>query len=163
MTDAIPANAPANGDNEINVHLGIDFFIPGCFNLDACLTFEDPLQSPKNSQAETDRLNALVTVNLANADRGFVPGNVVGQPQANTPSLRGIWYQGNFLRHGLAHSLKEAILAPGHPLLAADKNNGVALNGFAVDSLGTKDVHGVTSTMSEDDFNALNLFVQTIE
>jgi hypothetical protein len=96
-------------------------------------------------------------VNLANVDRGFVPGNVRGQPQANTPSLRGIWFQNNFLRHGLARSLKEAILAPGHPLLSATEN------GFAVDAAGNRDVHGATSKMTQADFDALNLFVQSIE
>jgi hypothetical protein len=155
MTDAIRSSTP---DREINIHLDpIDFFIPGCFDVNTCLVFEDPALATPGSQAETDRLSAIIKVNLANVDRGFVPGNVRGQPQVNTPSLRGIWFQNNFLRHGLARSLKEAILAPGHPLL------GPGETGFAIDALGHKDVHGTTSTMSAADFDALNLFVQSIE
>jgi cytochrome c peroxidase len=155
MTDAIRATTP---DREINIHLDpIDYFIPGCFDVNTCLVFEDPALATPGSQAETDRLNAIVKVNLANVDRGFVPGNVRGQPQVNTPSLRGIWFQNNFLRHGLAHSLKEAVLAPGHPLL------GPGETGFAIDALGHVDVHGNTSKMSAVDFEALSLYVQSIE
>lgn len=155
MTSAIHPTQP---DREINIHVNpIDFFIPGCFDINACLVFEDPALAARNSAAESARLDALIKVNLANVDRGFVPGNVVGQPSVNTPSLRGIWYQPNFLRHGLAHSLREAILAPGHPLLQPGET------GFAVDALGNVDVHGVTSKMSQADFDALNLFVQSIE
>ncbi|MBC7977579.1 MAG: hypothetical protein H7138_21595, partial [Myxococcales bacterium] len=158
MIDALsPVPTP---DREINVHVDpIDYFIPGCFAPDACLVFEDPLLAARNSQAETDRLEAIVTVNLANADRGFVPGNVRGSPLVNTPSLRAIWYQGNYLRHGLAHSLKEAVLAPGHPLLDAAAGE----KGFAIDSLGNKDVHGVTAAMDKATFDALELYVESIE
>ncbi|HEU4726258.1 MAG TPA: cytochrome c peroxidase [Kofleriaceae bacterium] len=156
MTEAIHAVTPDT--SEINVHVDpIDYFIPGCFDLNVCLEFDDPALAQRNSSAETQRLEALIKVNLANADRGFVPGNVRGQPQVNTPSLRGIWYQPNFLRHGLAHSLREAILAPGHPLLQPGET------GFAVDALGKVDVHGTTSKMSQADFDALNLYVQAIE
>ncbi len=153
--EAIP---PGAGDREINIHLApIDFFIPFCFDLDSCLAFEDPLAVRGNNAAETQRLEALVQVNLNNADRGFVPGNVVGQPQSNTPSLRGVWWETAFLRTGNAHSLKESILAPGHPLLGANET------GYAVDALGNKDVHGDTSKMTAADFEALSLFVQSIE
>jgi len=110
-----------------------------------------------NKAAEDDRLEALTKVNLQNADRGFFPGNIKGQPQSNTPSLRGLWWMTNFLRHGHAHSLKEAVLAPGHPLLGAGEN------GFAVDRLGHIDVHGSTSKLSAADFDALSVFVQSIE
>jgi cytochrome c peroxidase len=155
MTDAIHATTP---DREINIHQDpIDYFIPGCFDVNNCLVFEDPALATPGSQAETDRLSAIIKVNLANVDRGFVPGNVRGQPQVNTPSLRGIWFQSNFLRHGLAHSLREAVLAPGHPLLQPGET------GFAIDALGHVDVHGTTSKMSAADFEALNLYVQSIE
>jgi cytochrome c peroxidase len=154
----LEAIAPATADREINVHLDpIDFFAPFCFNLEACLVFEDPLAVRGNAAAETARLDALIQINLANADRGFIPGNVRGQPQSNTPSLRGVWFHSNFLRHGHANSLKEAVLAPGHPLL------GPGESGFAVDALGQTDVHGATSKMSAAEFDALNLFVQSIE
>jgi DNA-binding beta-propeller fold protein YncE/cytochrome c551/c552 len=155
LLEAIP---PGTGDREINIHLApIDFFIPFCFDLDSCLVFDDPLAVRGNNAAETQRLDALVQVNLNNADRGFIPGNVVGQPQTNTPSLRGMWFQTNFLRTGNAHSLKETTLAPGHPLLGSNET------GYAVDSLGNKDVHGSTSKMSAAEFEALSLFVQSIE
>jgi cytochrome c peroxidase len=155
MLEAISGATP---DREINIHLDpIDYFIPACFDVTSCLVFEDPLAVRGNFAAESERLDAIVKINLANPDRGFVPGNVRGQPRVNTPSLRGIWWQPNFLRHGLAHTLKEAVLAPGHPLL------GTGERGFAVDALGKFDVHGVTSSMSAADFDALFLFVQTIE
>ncbi len=149
---------PATPGREINIHLDpIDFFEPFCFDVDNCLTFDDPLAVRGNAAQETERLDVLVTINLANVDRGFVPGNVRGQPQSNTSPLRGIWWQSNFLRHGLAHTLKETILAPGHPALAAGER------GYAVDALGNIDVHGATSTLSGDDVDALYLFIQSIE
>ena len=148
----------ATPDKAINVQLDpVDFFVPGCFNVDVCLVFEDPLLAQRNSKTETDRLNALVTVNLANADRGYMPGNVKGNAQANTPSIRGIWWQPNYLRHGLARSVGEAILGPGHPSLKAGEL------GFAIDVLGSLDVHGTTSTMNATDFDALITYVSAIE
>jgi|GEM_PF-2158369 len=148
-------------DKAINVHLPpIDFFQPGCFDgagTQSCLTFEDPLLAQRNSQTETDRLQALVQVNLANADRGYMPGNVLGNAQANTPSIRGIWWQPNYLRHGMARSVGEAILGPGHPSLKPGEL------GFAIDVLGNMDVHGTTSTMNQTDFDALILYVSSIE
>ncbi|HEX2687032.1 MAG TPA: cytochrome c peroxidase, partial [Kofleriaceae bacterium] len=160
---AIPQNmlaaiAPSTPGKEINIHLDpIDYFAPFCFDVNKCLVFEDPLAVRGNTTAESERLDALVQINLANADRGFVPGNVRGQPQSNTASLRGIWFQTNYLRHGLAHTLKEAILAPGHPALAGGER------GFAVDALGNFDVHGTTKNLSAAEIDALYLFVQTIE
>ncbi len=155
MLEAIKGSTP---DREINIHLDpIDYFIPACFDVTSCLVFEDPLAVRGNNAAESERLDAIIKVNLANVDRGFVPGNVRGQPSSNTASLRGIWFQSNFLRNGRAHTLKEAILAPGHKLL------GTGENGYAIDALGNIDVHGTTSTMSAADFDALYLFVQSIE
>jgi len=155
LLEAISDNTP---DREINIHLDpIDFFEPFCFDLQTCLVFEDPIAVRGNQALESQRLDALIKINLANADRGFIPGNVRGQPQSNTPSLRGIWYQTNFLRHGAAHSLKEAVLAPGHPAL------GQGELGFAIDALGHTDVHGQTSKLSKDEVEALNLYVQSIE
>jgi DNA-binding beta-propeller fold protein YncE len=159
-TQLLDARSGGTPDREINIHLDpIDFFTPFCFDLqkNACLTFDDPIAARGNNALESDRLEALTKVNLQNADRGFIPGNVRGQPLSNTPSLRGVWFQTNFLRHGHAHSFKEAVLAPGHPLL------GPGENGFAVDALGHFDVHGTTSKMSESDFEALRVFVESIE
>jgi Di-haem cytochrome c peroxidase len=154
----LEAYSGSTADREINIHLDpVDYFIPACFDVTSCLVFEDPLAVRGNLAAESERLDVLVKINLANADRGFVPGNVRGQPRVNTPSLRGIWFQPNLLRHGLAHTLKEAVLAPGHKLLGAGER------GWAIDALGNIDVHGVTSKLSDADFDALNLFVQSIE
>lgn len=155
MVEAITSSTP---DHEINIHLDpVDFFEPFCFDLSKCLVFEDPLAVRGNTAAESARLDALIQINLANVDRGFVPGNVRGQPQSNTPSLRGIWFQSNFLRHGHAHTFSEAVLAPGHPAL------GPGEQGFAIDALGNMDVHGATSKLTAAELDALFLFVQTIE
>lgn len=154
----LEAISPSAVDREINIHLDpIDYFAPFCFDVTSCLVFEDPLAVRGNNAAETERLDLLVRINLANPDRGFIPGNVRGQPKTNTPSLRGNWFQSSFLRHGHAHTLKEAVLAPGHPLL------GEGERGFAVNALGAFDVHGSTSKLSADDFDALYLFVLSIE
>jgi len=155
----IQANDTSNAgaSKEINVHLNpIDFFEPFCFNLDKCLVFNDPL-SVRGTAAEDDRLLALTVVNLANADRGFIPGNMPGQPMSNTPSLRGNWFQTNFLRHGLSHSIRETVLGPGHPALKEGEL------GYAVDAAGDLDVHGVTQNLTADDIAALNIYVKTIE
>ncbi len=155
MLEAISGSTP---DREINIHLDpIDYFAPFCFDVTSCLVFEDPLAVRGNLAAETERLDVLVQINLANVDRGFVPGNLRGQPATNTPSLRGIWFQTNYLRHGHAHTLKETILAPGHPALGAGER------GYAIDGLGNRDVHGKTTTMSAADVDALYLFIQSIE
>src|SRR5262249_2388043 len=75
-------------------------------------------------------------------DRGFVPGNVVGQAAVNTPSLRGVWSQAILGHHAAAHTVAEAILGPGHPALAAGEN------GWAVDSSGALAVHGATAALT---------------
>jgi DNA-binding beta-propeller fold protein YncE len=155
MLDAISASAP---DAEINVHLDpIDYFIPFCFDLTGCLVFDDPLVARGNQRLESERLAVLAQINLGNAERGFVPGNVRGQPAVNTPSLRGVWWQGNLLHHGLARSFAEAILPPGHPALRAGEV------GYAMNRFGAIDVHGATSELSAADVAALSLFVQSIE
>jgi hypothetical protein len=154
----LEAISGSSADREINVHLDpIDYFAPFCFDVTSCLVFEDPLAVRGNNAAETERLDAIIQINLANADRGFVPGNVRGQPSSNTPSLRGIWFQSNYLRHGHAHTLRETVLAPGHPALGDDER------GYAIDALGNIDVHGTTSAMSAGDVDALYLFIQSIE
>jgi hypothetical protein len=64
--------------------------------------------------------------------------------------------QTNYLRHGLARTLNETILGPGHAALIPGEI------GYAVDRNGTKDVHGNTSTMSKDDVDALFLYLNTL-
>jgi len=175
LSDAnLPANIPAQmiaaaatnrgvSDTAINVHLApVDFFIPGCFSKAQCLVFDDPLLVTGNLALETARLEAIVKVNLANADRGFVPGNVTGAAQANTPAISANWWQANFLRHGLAHNLNEAILAPGHPLLKQAGPGVAAETGFAVDFDGKYNVHGSTREITAAQLAALTLYVQSI-
>lgn len=141
-------------DREINVHAPrLDFFIPFCFDGDECLVFEDPMTSPDEDGA----LERLVKVNLADERRGFVPGNVLGQPAMNTPSLRGLWGETAFLHHGLARSVAEAVLAPGHEALPVDGH------GWAILSDGTTNVHGATATLPAEDVRALDLYLRTIE
>ena len=106
---------------------------------------------------ETRRLNQLIKENLLDPDRQFIPGTVRGAPQINTPSLRGVWTQANLLRHGLAHTLREAILGPGHAALEEGES------GFAVDALGNFDVHGATRNLAPGEVEALVRYVESIE
>jgi DNA-binding beta-propeller fold protein YncE len=144
-------------DGEINIHVNpIDYFVPFCFDATSCLSFEDPIVV-RGTAAENDRLDLLIDINLADPDRGFIPGNLPGQPATNTPSLRGLWWRTNFLHHGHATTVGEAILAPGHSALREGED------GWAVNALGEFDVHGVTSDLSEADVNSLILYVSSIE
>jgi hypothetical protein len=155
MLDGMSASV---ADSEINIHLDpIDFFIPFCFDGESCLAFEDPLLARGNDALETARLELLAQINLADPDRGFVPGNLRGRPAVNTPSLRGVWWENNYLRHGHARTISEAVLGPGHPALRDGES------GFAIDALGQLDVHGQTSTLSQPDVDALILYVNSIE
>jgi hypothetical protein len=155
MLDAIRTEAPSR---DVNVHLDpIDFFVPFCFSDTSCLAFEDPLEPGLTAIEERRRLDLLLRFNLEDPLRGFVPGNVRGQVIVNVPSLRGVWTQANFLHHGLATSVREAILAPGHPALAPGER------GYAVDGRGGFDSHGVTSALGVDDVRALVRYVDSIE
>jgi DNA-binding beta-propeller fold protein YncE len=154
MKEALSGSVP---DDEINIHLDpIAYFVPFCFDTNKCLMFEDPLAAKGNDDLETDRLNALALVNLANVDRQFMPGNVRGQPMINTPSLRGRWWENNFLHHGFANSIAEAILPPGHSALPAGGR------GYAIDRFGKTDVHGATSRFSADDVKAITAYILSI-
>jgi DNA-binding beta-propeller fold protein YncE len=154
MLDALTTSA---SDPEINTHTPLDYFQPFCFSATDCLIFEDPLAAVGDLAEESRRLDLLARINLEDPERGFVPGNVVGQPQINTPSLRGVWWQPNILHHGLARSIHEAILAPGHPALREGET------GFARNAEGQIDVHGQTSGFTPDQVDALALFVESIE
>ncbi len=153
--DAIRTETPSP---EINVHLDpVDFFTPFCFTGESCFAFEDPLEDGIDAAEETRRLELLVRFQLADPQRGFVPGNVRGQPSANVPSLRGVWTEVNFLHHGLARSIREAILGPGHSALAAGET------GFAIDRAGALDRHGFTSALTPEEVEALVRYVRSIE
>src|SRR5262249_31442999 len=130
---------------------------PFCFDLGNCLEFDDPLAVRGSQTEETRRLALIVDVNLADPARQFIPGNVRGAPAINTPSLRGVWTQANLLRHGLAHTVSEAVLAPGHAAL------GTGETGFAVDALGHIDVHGETSKLTSAEVKQLIRYVESIE
>ena len=155
MLDAVPASLV--NDHEVNTWTKLDYFIFACFDLNNCLEFDDPLAVRGDTAEETRRLDLLVTVNLQDPDRGFIPGQVVGQAAVNTPSLRGVWSQSNLLHHGLAHSVREAILGPGHAALQPGEN------GFAIDQFGKFDVHGATQHLGAADVQALVRYVESIE
>ncbi|WP_394839362.1 hypothetical protein LVJ94_20970 [Pendulispora rubella] len=157
MTDAIRPSVPGP---EINVHpRPLDYFVPFCFQADNCVQFDDPMAagSPGSNAEEDRRIKLLIQFNLGDPDRTFIPGNVVGQPHINTPSLRGVWSQAALLHHGMATTIQEAILGPGHPALA----EGEA--GWAVLQDGKMDVHGSTSALSKEDVAALVRYVENIE
>ena len=155
MLQSIPSSL--NNDHEVNTWTKLDYFTFACFDLDNCLEFDDPLAVRGDTAEETRRLNLLITVNLQDPDRQFIPGDVVGSAYVNTPSLRGVWSSANFLHHGLAHSIREAILAPGHPALQAGET------GFAMDQFGKIDVHGLTSTLTAAQVQSLVTYVSSIE
>lgn len=156
MTVAIAEGGAVTNDPEINVHASVDAFIPFCFDDTHCLQFDDPLAAAPQSQLETNRLEAIIKINLGNNDRGFVPGNVPGKFAVNTPSLRGLFVQNNFLRHGLARSLNETILAPGHAALKPNEK------GFAVDRFGKTNVHGTTENLTPQQVDDLYLYLTSI-
>ncbi len=162
VPDGIPLQMQLSGNQltttqEINVHQDeLDFFSPFCFDDENCLRFDDPA-AQRGTAEEEERLFRLSLVNIADPDRGFVPGQVVGQSRVNTPSLRGVWLQYNLLRHGHARSFREAVLAPGHSALQSGEI------GFAIDRQSSVNVHGVTSDLSADDIEALELYVRSIE
>ncbi|MCA9675402.1 MAG: hypothetical protein H6708_29310 [Kofleriaceae bacterium] len=148
----------STADREINIHLApVDFFAPFCFDSERCLEFDDPLVVRGVEPVETDRLDLLLKINLGDPDRGFIPGNLPGQPQANTPSLRGTWWKANLLHNGYANTIAEAILPPGHAALRPGED------GFAIDALGEIDVHGATSGLTPAQVDALVLYVTSIE
>jgi cytochrome c peroxidase len=154
----LQANAPSSNDHEINVHQDPnDYFIPFCFDVANCQEFDDPLVVRGNVAEESRRLNLLIQVNLADPDRQFIPGNVRGAAQVNTPSLRGVWTQANVLHHGLGRTLSEAILGPGHPALQPGEI------GWAVDVRGNLDVHGTTKALSATEVRALVRYLENIE
>jgi cytochrome c peroxidase len=155
MLNAIPA-ALVN-DHEVNTWTKLDYFIFGCFDLVNCLEFDDPLAVRGDTAEETRRLNLLVSINLQDPDRQFIPGDVVGQASVNTPSLRGVWSQANLLHHGLGHSVREAILGPGHSALKSGEN------GYAIDQFGKFDVHGATQMLTAAQVQSLVTYVLNIE
>jgi cytochrome c peroxidase len=155
MLEALPASL-AN-DHEVNTWTKLDYFIFACFDLNNCLEFDDPLAVRGDVTEETRRLNLLLTVNLEDVDRQFIPGDVVGQASVNTPSLRGVWSQYNLLHNGFGHSIREAILGPGHAALQPGET------GYAIDQFGKFNVHGTTQTLTAAQVQSLVTYVLNIE
>jgi cytochrome c peroxidase len=148
----------STNDTAINVHVDpLDFFTPFCFTVANCLEFDDPLSVIGNITEESRRLALIIQINLGDADRQFMPGNVRGAPAMNTPSLRNVWQQAGLLHHAYAHSIREAILPPGHAALAPGEL------GFAASNAGGFDNHGSTSQMPVDDVDALVTYILSIE
>jgi cytochrome c peroxidase len=161
-TDTFPepildALSSAADDHEVNTWTKLDYFLFACFDVNDCIEFDDPLAVRGDVTEETRRLNLILSINLADPDRQFIPGDVVGQASVNTPSLRGVWSQFNLLHHGLGHSVREAVLAPGHPALQAGEN------GFAIDQFGHEDVHGNTTTLTAAQVQSLVAYVDSIQ
>ena len=144
-------------DHEVNTWTKLDYFLFACFDVNNCIEFDDPLAVRGDETEETRRLNLILDINLADPDRQFIPGDVVGQAAVNTPSLRGVWTQYNLLHHGLGHSVREAILAPGHPALQPGEN------GFAIDQFGHENVHGNTTTLTAAQVQSLVTYVDSIQ
>ncbi|MGO9712076.1 MAG: hypothetical protein ACLQBL_24655 [Polyangiaceae bacterium] len=155
MLQAIPTSV--TDDHEVNTWTRLDYFIFACFSLNNCIEFDDPLAVIGDTTEENRRLNLLLSINLEDVDRQFIPGDVVGQASVNTPSLRGVWQEFNLLHNGFGHSIREAILAPGHPALQPGET------GYAIDQFGKEDVHGVTTTLTAAQVQSLVTYVLNIE
>ncbi len=148
----------STNDTAINVQVDpLDFFTPFCFDTSLCLEFDDPLSVIGNIQEESRRLSLIIAINLGDPDRQFMPGNVRGAPAMNTPSLRNVWQNAGLLHHAYAHSIREAILPPGHKALKPGEL------GFAVANSGSFDNHGATSQASTEDIDALVTYILSIE
>ena len=162
MTDANEREQTA-GDGRAQTpnyhHPDIDAFIPVCFRNDLCLEFDNPLIQ-QGEDAELDALRVLSLVNLADIERGFIPANPIDAgAKITTPSIQGVWWQPNYMRHGLPRTILESIVHPGHPALED------GMTGYAVADRDGEliDVHGTTSNLSADDLDALIEFVNSIE
>ena len=156
--DGILLNSSVS-DAEQAVHQVVDDLIPFCFDGDSCLVFGDPIAAAEDGDLEEEarRLELIARFRPTDRAEGFLPGNLVGQPRVNTPSLRGTWWSAAELAAAGTRGLREVILAPGHPALREGET------GLAVSAEGDFDVHGATSTLTPTEVDALVLFVESIE
>jgi DNA-binding beta-propeller fold protein YncE len=140
-----------------NIHLDrIDEFAPVCLRADLCLEFDSPLNA--TGDEEVRRFELLALVNLADIERGFIPANPIGAgAKINTPSIMGVWWQPNYMRHGLPRTILESIVHPGHSALQPGQI------GYAVDRQGNADVHGTTANLSASQLEALIEYVNSIQ
>lgn len=171
----LDANQNLNGSQaeageEVNLQLQMDTFMPFGFDEENILFFEDPLAEQPASQAELDTLLRQRIVNLEDPERGTPVGSTEGQVAVNTPSLRGVWWNPNFLHHGLAKTFREAVSGPGHTQLRTeaflmngshpDMNGGE--RGWAVNITGSFNAHGMTSELSDEQLTALEYYIMSI-
>jgi mono/diheme cytochrome c family protein len=144
-------------DAEINIHSKLDFFTPFCFDTQSCLVFDDPLAATGDQVEQDQRLALIQRINFDDVERQHLPGNMVGSPSTNTPSLRGAWWAASYLHHALARSIYEATLSPGHPGLRDGER------GYAVSTSGDFNSHGTTKDFTPEQVDALILYVESIE
>ena len=161
----------ADSNEEVNLQLPIDTFMPFGFDEENILFFQDPLAETPGSQAELDALFGQRKVGLEDNERGTIVGSTEGQVSVNTPTLRGVWWGNNFLRGGMAKTFREAISGPGHTQLRTD---GVLLmngahpelnggeRGWAFNITGSYQAHGMTGSLSDEQLRALEYFVKSI-
>ncbi|HET6611756.1 MAG TPA: hypothetical protein VFG83_07200, partial [Kofleriaceae bacterium] len=131
-----------------------------------CLSFDDPAEV--QGVEEDNRVRLWAQFNIVDPDRQWFPGQPVNLGAAsgasvNTPSIRGVWWGTDYLRHGYADDIREAILAPGHPALDINGDGQLDEQGFAYASpTFPKDVHGITSGLNSDQVRNLILYVRSI-
>ncbi len=146
-------------DADQTVHLPIDDLIPLCVDQNACVAIADPIEAADagDTAEESRRLQLIQRFRPVDRSEGFLAGNVIGRTRVNTPSLRGAWSTPTYLHTARARSLGEAILAPGHAALRAGER------GLAVASDETIDVHGVTSSLTAQEVDALVFYLTSVE
>ncbi len=159
----------ADINEEINLHLRIDGFMPFAFDNEDVLLFEDPLSQVGNIDEETRRL-LVMEINLNDPERGYPPGFVLDLPKINTPALYGVWWNPNYLHHAMAKTFREAIVGPGHAALrpdlflmnAAHPDLGTEERGWAFNAANSLESHGATANLSDADLKALEYYVYSL-
>ena len=149
----------STSDVDQTVHLPIDDLIPLCVDQNACVAIADPIEAAEagDTAEESRRLELIQLFRPVDRSEGFLAGNIIGRTRVNTPSLRGAWSTPTYLHNAQARSLREAILAPGHAALRAGER------GLAVASDESIDVHGVTSSLTAQEVDALVLYLTSVE
>ncbi len=156
-------------EEEINLHLTMDGFMPFAFDNEDVLQFEDPLSQVGNVDEESRRLQVM-EINLLDPERGHVPGYVISLPKINTPALYGVWWNPNYLHHAMAKTFREAIVGPGHPALRTDlflmngahPDLGQEERGWAFNAAGSLESHGATANLSDEQLKALEYYVYSL-
>jgi hypothetical protein len=175
IVDASQFDNGSQPDEEVNMHLDMDGFMPFAFEQENALEFKDPLSQDRGSDEEIKRRELIELINLNDPERGHVPGYVIGQPKMNTPSLRGVWWNPSYMHHSMAKTFREAIVRPGHEALRTEGEDALFLmngahpdlgteeRGWAINVNGNPDAHGATSSMGEEELKALEAYVYALE